>query len=144
VGAAVSQKEKPSSFIPFQFPTLLSKLSRSSAQRALQKSVALKIGKKIHSSAKGVIANDLPFFKSIFQHKEKAIELTAEFGFDEKEIAFLLNTKPSTKKVKDIYIKGEEKKASLVAERRKKFSPSHPFSAEKIHPEETGTQTSLK
>jgi len=144
VGASVTQAEKPHSFIPFQFPTLLSKLSRSSAQRALKKSVALKIGKKIHSSAKGVIANDLPFFMSIFKQKEKAIELSTEFGFDEKEIAFLLDTKPTTKKVKEIFAKAEENKAAIIARKRKKFSPLHPFSQEIKHTEETDTQTSLK
>lgn len=145
IGAGLPGHEKPSTFTPFQFPTLLSKLSRSRVQRAMKKSLATKIGKKIHSSSRQVIASDLPFFKSVFSNKDKAIELTAEFGFDEKEIAFLLNTVPSTKKVKDIVQKAEEKRTTILLEKREKFSPNHPFSEKKVPmPPTPEAQTSLK
>ncbi len=101
-GVALS-KEKPSTdFVMYQFPGLLSMLSKTSGLRAMKKSLGLKIGKKTHSSSRRTVSADLPYLKMIFQGREKAIALSAAFGLDEKEVAFLLGTSPETKKVQSV------------------------------------------
>ena len=50
-------------------------------------------------------------FKTIIElieNKELAPEINAYFEFDEKELAFLMNTKPTTKKVKKIIDESKE------------------------------------
>lgn len=119
VGVALSRKNEYRDFVMYQFPTLLSKLARSYSLRASKIAVSKKIGEKTHSSARRVISQDLFYIMEIMKDKEKAIELTAEFEFDEKELAFLLGTKPDTKRVKDIIEKALELRAKRIAEKRK-------------------------
>ncbi len=96
-------KEKPShDFVMYQFPGLLSMLSRTSGQRALRKELGKKIGKKMHSSSHEIIARDLPYLRAIAHRRENAVSLAAACDLDEKEIAFLLETTHDTKKVQSI------------------------------------------
>jgi replication factor C large subunit len=118
-GIAMSRKHDYSGWTPYQFPTLLSKLSRSKSQRELKRGLATKIGRKTHSSARQVISEDLPYFKEIISRKELAPAIAAEFEFDEKELAFLLNTKPETKKVQKILEQAKEIQQSKIKEKRR-------------------------
>ena len=96
-------KEKPSgSFVMYQFPGLLSMLSRTSGARSLRKELGKKIGKKMHSSSHEIISRDLPYLRAISKKRENAVSLAAACDLDEKEIAFLLETSPDTKKVQSI------------------------------------------
>ncbi len=97
-------KEKPNrNFIMYQFPVFISRLNRNSSLRETKKSIASKMSNEIHSSTKEIIASDLPFIKQCFSNKDFAVRFSAKFELTEKEIAFLLNTKPETKKVKVIF-----------------------------------------
>ncbi|MCR4335695.1 MAG: replication factor C large subunit [archaeon] len=107
-GVGLAKKEVSHDFVAYQFPGLLSMLSRTSGIRAMKKSMGKKIGSKMHSSSRAVISKDLPFLQMIFQNREKAVSLTALFELDEKEVAFLLNTKSDTKKVKTIISDAQE------------------------------------
>ncbi len=98
----IMRQNQNHSFVPFVFPTLLSKLSRSSSLRELKGELAQKIAQKTHSSKKDVLSNYLPFLRMGFENREKAVEFTAQFGFDEKEVAFLIGSDPKTKKVSTI------------------------------------------
>ncbi|MEK6958253.1 MAG: replication factor C large subunit [archaeon] len=101
-GVALSKSSVSNDFVMYQFPGLLSMLSRTSSLRALKRELGSKIGAKTHSSSREVVSNDLPFFKMVFADKKKAVGCTALFGLTEKEVAFLLDTKPETKKVQSI------------------------------------------
>ncbi len=118
-GVALSRQQEYHDFVMYQFPQLLSKLSKSSSIRAVKSSLAKKIGKQTHSSSRAVISKDLAFIKMLARDKEKAVSLTAQFDFDEKELAFLIDTKPNTKKVNDILGRAEELKAKEIAKKRK-------------------------
>ncbi|MBI4210664.1 MAG: replication factor C large subunit [Candidatus Diapherotrites archaeon] len=101
-GVALSKRKPSYDFVMYQFPGLLSMLSRTSGLRALKKGLGLKIGGKTNSSARKVISSDLPFLKLVFRSRENAVALSASFGLDEKEIAFLLDAGPDTKKVQSV------------------------------------------
>jgi len=105
-GVALSKENVSHDFVMYQFPGLLSMLSRTRGIRGLKKSLGKKIGKKTHSSSRTII-KDLPFLEMIFQNKEKAIAMTALFDLNDKELALILNTKPETKKVKNIITEAE-------------------------------------
>ncbi|HZX19811.1 MAG TPA: replication factor C large subunit [archaeon] len=109
-GVALSKQKVSHDFVMYQFPGLLSMLSRTSGIRALKKSLGLKIGSYTHSSSGKVISKDLPFLRVIFKNKESAVALTSLFDLNEKEIALLLDTKPETKKVKTILEEAESLK----------------------------------
>tara|TARA_Y100000310_G_scaffold345859_1_gene471626 strand:- start:20659 stop:22056 length:1398 start_codon:yes stop_codon:yes gene_type:complete len=117
-GVGLAKNEVSHDFVAYQFPGLLSMLSRTSGIRAMKKSLGKKFGSKMHSSSRAVISKDLPFLQMIFNNREKAVSLTALFELDEKEVAFLLNTKPDTKKVKTIISDAQEIKDESAKPKR--------------------------
>ncbi len=126
-GVALSRKNNYG-WSMYQFPTLLSKLSRSSSLRAMKKEIGLKVGKKTHSSAKDIISHDLEYLKIMMKDKNYATGFTAQFEFNDKEIAYLLNTKPTTQKVKKIIAEAETLRKEHLIEKRKKFGVFSVFS----------------
>ncbi|MDD5147941.1 MAG: replication factor C large subunit [Candidatus ainarchaeum sp.] len=116
-GVALSRSRDYSGWIQYQFPGLLRKLSSNRGARAIKKAIGEKAGKAMHSGSKEFIANDLVFFRIFFAKNPE--NFSAAFDFDEKEIAFLLETKPETKKVQKILEKAREiKKSEFLAKRR--------------------------
>ena len=101
VGVGFAKTKEYHGWNPFVFPTLLSKLSASTSKRALRKSTASKIGEKTHCSIKQG-TKDIPYVQTMMENKQKAPELTYYYDFDDKELAFLLNTKKDTKKIKNL------------------------------------------
>jgi len=97
-GVGLSREKDYRGWSPFQFPGILSSLSSSTAKRELRKSVASKIGEKTHCSRNQAI-KDLPFTKYLMEDETLAPGVVSFFGFDDKEAAFLLETKPDTKKI---------------------------------------------
>ncbi len=144
-GIALSRENEYTSFIPYQFPTLLSKLSKSRSIRELKKGLGRKVGKQIHSSARDVMAKDLPFLQMLFEQKELAPRIAAQFDLDEKEVAFLMNTKPETKKVKNVIEAAAELRSQNISEKRsifrEEFSPNEEI--EEKPEEESSEQTKL-
>ncbi|MFH1586432.1 MAG: replication factor C large subunit [Candidatus Diapherotrites archaeon] len=144
-GIAFSRENDYSSFVPYQFPTLLSKLSKSRPIRELKKGLGRKVGKQIHSSARDVMAHDLPFMQMLFEQKELAPRIAAQFDLNEKEVAFLMNTKPETKKVQKVIEEAAELRTQNITEKRSIFRENF-SSKEKIEEkpeEESGNQTKL-
>ena len=141
-GVAFAREKDYHSFIPFQFPTLLSKLARSRSTRELKRGIAEKIGKKTHSSIRKVMSSDFPFIKMNFEEKQRALELTAQFEFDEKEVAFLLNTTPKTKKVANLIEEANALRAKEIS--AKPFVEQNEVpEKEPLKMDETGEQTRL-
>ncbi len=98
-GVALSRSHDYHGYTAYQFPGLLSKLSRSKPLRELKKALSKKIGSFTHSSARSTMAEDLPFIKMIFTNHALAVEMAARLNLEEDEVAYLLETKPETKKV---------------------------------------------
>jgi len=124
-GIALSKQQPVHGWLKFQFPQLLKKLSASSSVRNLKKELGRKMGGKMHSSSKQVMAEDLAFFQMIFSNKELAVHYAAAFDLDEKELAFLLNTKPSTKKVQKILEQAGQLKQDEMLSKRRPFGALH-------------------
>lgn len=107
-GVAFAKQNEYHGWLKMQFPGILRSLSSSKSSRALKNSLAGKMSKKIHSSTTQIIRDDLPFLKMLFENNDIARELAAQFEFDEKEIAFLMNTKPERKKVQKLLEESQE------------------------------------
>jgi replication factor C large subunit len=122
VGVGLSRTKEYTGWNPFQFPNLLSSLSASTSKRTLRKEIAKKIGLKTHSSIREGI-QDIPFIQFLLENKKISSEIINFFDFNEKEIAFLLNTKETTKKVKDLKEKSDliEKQKRLPKKQSKLF-----------------------
>ena len=119
VGVGFAKTKEYHGWNPFVFPTLLSKLSASTSKRALRKSVASKIGAKTHCSIRQGM-KDLPYLQARIENKEIAPEVAYYFDFDDKELAFLLNTKKDTKKISTILEKSAQIEKEVIIEK------SHP------------------
>ena len=120
---SLSREHEYHGWIQYQFPSLIRKLGASKGVRNMKKELGSKIGKQMHSSMRTIMSQDLPFLQVIFSKKENAVALSASFDLDEKEIAFLLNTKPTTKKVQKIFEEAQEEKKKALFEKRKLLSP---------------------
>ncbi len=118
-GVALSRENDYGGWIQYQFPSLLRKLGSSKGLRNLKKGLGLKIGTEMHSSSKAVISQDLPFLHMIFKKKESAVALSAGLDLSLEEIAFLLGTKPATKKSKTFFDAAQELRAKELVEKRK-------------------------
>ena len=115
---ALAKSQKVHSYVRYEFPQFLKKLSAGSSQKALRKSLAGKVAKQTHSGIKEIISKDLVYLKMIFKNKDNAIVLSSQFDFDEEEIAFLLDTKPETKKVKEINEEAQGIRSKRAAPRK--------------------------
>jgi len=81
------------------------------------------------------MAYDLPYLQIFFENKELAAQYTAQFELNEKELAFLMNTKPTTKKVQKILDEAEEIRRKDFTKRRKALSGLSEKQLAKITPE---------
>ena len=152
-GVSLSREHDYSGWIQYQFPSLLRKLGASKPLRSLKKELGLKIGGRMHSSSRAVIAQDLPFLHVAFQKKENAVALSAALGLAPEEIAFLLGAKPGSKKTEKIFEESQELRQKESLQKRKGFAamPSanreqaeeEPESADMTEPEEEHNQTRL-
>ncbi len=98
-GVAVSrQRTKSSGWIPFRFPEKIRMLSRTKGERALQKSIGMKIWKRCHISATRSAKEVLPYLKIIFENNpEMAAGLSTWFDLGEDMIEYLAGNKKRTK-----------------------------------------------
>ncbi|MEM4261337.1 MAG: replication factor C large subunit [Candidatus Diapherotrites archaeon] len=107
-GVALSKTKVYSDFVVYQFPTILSFLSKTSPLRSLKKGIGLKAGEKLHCSSSFFIRSHLPYFVIMFKNKRLAVAFSTYFGFDEEEIAFFLGLKPDSKLVREIFDESKE------------------------------------
>ena len=98
-GVALAKDNEYHGWLQLQFPLLLKTLSLARSDKAIKTSIASKMSKLMHSSINQVVKSDLPYLKMLLEDKKVAPYIIAEFDFNEKEVAFLLNTKPDRKKV---------------------------------------------
>ncbi|RLG26252.1 replication factor C large subunit [Methanosarcinales archaeon] len=84
-------------------PSTWQRLARTRSIRRTQDSIALKIGKHCHTSKSFAKKELINFIERLMQDENKATLLSAELDFTEEEIAHLLQTKTTNKKVKKIY-----------------------------------------
>jgi len=107
-GVAAVKTQNYSGFINFKSPQYWRKLGQTRTKRNIRDSTASKIGVLCHVSKKNARADLIWFFKSMIKSKEHSTVLSVELDLNPDEIAFLLDTKPTTKKVKQIYDAAQE------------------------------------
>ncbi len=122
-GVALSRQNEYHGWIHYQFPSLLRKLSSSKSARSLRTQLGKKLGKQLHSSSRAVVYSDLPYLQMLFKDKILAARLSAQFDLDEGEIAFLLASKPETKKVKKIFEEARQLRQKELSAKRKPLQP---------------------
>ena len=100
-GVAVArQRTKSSGWIPFRFPEKIRLLSRTKGERALQKSIGMKIRKRCHISATRSAKEAMPYLKIIFENNpEMAAGLSNWLDLDEDMIEYLAGNKKQTKTI---------------------------------------------
>jgi len=140
-GVALSRNNDYHSWAKYQFPRMLRILSSNRAQRALKTGLCKKIGEQTHSSSKEVMAHDLAFIKMLFENKAMAPNLAAAFELDEKEIAFLLGTKPETKKVKTVFGEAQLLREKSIFEKRKALAGVEEKLLKQIEARKSETET---
>ncbi len=114
VGVGLSKEKEYHGWQPFQFPVLLTSLSASTSKRAMRKKIASKIGEKTHCSIRQGM-KDISFVQVLLEKKELAHKVILFFGFDEKEVAFLLVTKPTTKKIQNLMEQADLLEKEIIA-----------------------------
>ena len=117
-GVSLSREHDYHSWLQFQFPTLLKKLSQSSALRSIRTETCKKIGEKMHSSSREIMA-ELPFLRVLFKNHDYAVNLSAAFELTEKGIAFLAGSKAESAKAKKIFLEAQKLKEKEVASKTK-------------------------
>jgi replication factor C large subunit len=102
-GVAAAKTQNYSGFIKLKSPQYWRKLGQTRTKRNIRDSTASKIGVLCHVSKKNVRSDLIWFFKCMMKSKQHSIGLSVELDLNPDEIAFLLDTRTSTKKVKQIY-----------------------------------------
>lgn len=104
MGVATSRMMGKVSHNSIQFPSYLSKMSKSKSVRALRKAVVLKIATNLHTSTRRAEMDILPSMKIMLKNDAQLRASVAEdFGFEPEELAFMIGSKPDSKEIKKIY-----------------------------------------
>jgi len=115
-GVTLARSKDYHSFIPMAFPSILSSLSSSSSKREARKSIAAKIGEKMHCSRKEAI-KDLPFITEILHSDRFAKSFTCYFGLDEGDLAFLFNKKSDNSQIEELVKEAKKMEKEIVLEK---------------------------
>ncbi len=92
--AMARQNSKVQGWIPFKFPSRIMMLSRSKAQRALRKSIGLKIRRKCHISAARASAEVMPYLRIIFKNDvHNAAGIAKWLDLDEEMVEYIVGNK---------------------------------------------------
>jgi replication factor C large subunit len=98
--AMARHRTKTSGWIPFKFPQRIQMLSRSRAERAIQRSIGVKIKRRCHISAVRASKEVLPYLRIIFENNvDMAAGLARWLDLDQEMVE---------------YIAGSEEKAEAI------------------------------
>ncbi len=102
-------KVEPAARARFAFPSWLSKQSRSRKVRSVRDSLASKVGEYTHTSKNRARQDFFPMLKQMVANDDQyAAWAVHAFGLDAEELAFLLESKPTTAKLKKIMVAAED------------------------------------
>jgi replication factor C large subunit len=95
--AMARQNSKVSGWIPFKFPSRIMMLSRSKAERAMRKSIGLKIRRKCHISVTRASKEVLPYLRIIFKNNSSmAAGIAKWLDLDEEMVEYIVGSKAKT------------------------------------------------
>lgn len=115
-GIAVSKSHVYRGFKRFQSPSLWRRMALSRSVRGLRDSVALKIGRHCHVSGDFARAELIDFLRVLMQDEACAVQVAASLDFSLEEIAYLLQSKTTSRKVKKIHESARALSERLVEE----------------------------
>ncbi|MFQ6061952.1 MAG: replication factor C large subunit [Methanosarcinales archaeon] len=105
-GTVVAKSQKYSDFVKYVSPWQI-KSEKEKFEKKIRNSIAKKIGK--HCIVSLEYARTLiPFFKILIKNKKYSVNISAEINLDLDEIAFLMESKSSSKKVQKLYNSAQE------------------------------------
>lgn len=107
-GVSAVRTHSHSGYNKYQAPQFWRKLGQTRAKRNIRDSLAGKIGGICHVSGAYARTDLIWFFKHLMKSKVHSVGLAAELKLDPDEIAFLMDTKPTTKKVGKIYDEAQQ------------------------------------
>ncbi len=99
-------------YVAFRPPSRWRRMGQTKKARNIRDSAAKKIGRHCHVSAAFVRAELMGFVGLLLADKKKAIPLAAELELDADEIALLLGSTTSTKKVQNIFEEATKMRAA--------------------------------
>ncbi len=103
-GISLSKSREYRGFVRYQFPTWLSKMSRSKGLRDTRDGFARGLGRHTHSSNRVVLQEILPFFKQLYsQDREFRLAMTKKLNLTEEQVGFLLDAKPDSHPVRHVF-----------------------------------------
>jgi replication factor C large subunit len=91
IGVSMAKAEPYRVFTKYSFPNYLREMSRSMARRAMLKAIGLKIGSHVHANRREALEY-LPLLREMGAKSQDAVAV--RYGFDEEEIAFIMETSP--------------------------------------------------
>lgn len=104
-GMVVARSRHYGGFVKYRPPSIWRKLGATKGMRTVRDSTALKIGTRCHVSMAYTRSQLFPFFRMMMNHEMYAPKIAALLSLEPEEIAFLLDSKPASKKVKEIHEK---------------------------------------
>lgn len=130
-GVTLSRRKgtRPSVY-DYRFPGAFIVMSRSKGPRAARGSLATKLQEHLHTSRRCVNESTLPYIVAMVRNdQELLLRMTAEFGFDEGDLAYLLGLEPDSKRVQEVLAKAMGEDDSEATRAPKKAGRGRPRGA---------------
>jgi replication factor C large subunit len=102
-GVQASREAARHGYVAFRPPSRWRRMGQTKKARGIRDSAAKKIGRHCHVSAAFVRAELMGFVGLLLADKKRAVSLAAELALDADEIALLLGSASTTKKVQSIF-----------------------------------------
>jgi replication factor C large subunit len=115
-GVQAARSGQRHGYIAFRPPGLWRRLAQSRKARGIRDSAAKKIGERCHVSARFARAELMVFIGLLLKEKKTAVGAAAELDLDAEEIALLMGSTPSTKKVQSIFEEAQKLRLQVQAE----------------------------
>ncbi len=124
-GVALSRKKGPRpSVYRYGFPGYFILMSRAKGRRAARDSLASKLQEHLHTSKRCANESMLPYLAALVRNdSELLLRMTAEFGFDDGDVAYLLGVEPDSKRVQDVLSEAKGTNGSEPLAPKKKERP---------------------
>lgn len=119
-GVSIAKDKTYTVWTRYAFPTWIRKMSNSKGKRSMRRTLSMKIAEGVHTTSNRSRLDVLPYFKNVFQDDlEFRKRMVKRFEFKPAETAFLLDTRTTSKAVKNLY-KDEEEKQEKVKKKEEK------------------------
>ena len=102
-GVQAAKATRSHGYVAFRPPSLWRRMGQTRKARSVRDSAAKKIGRRCHVSAGFARSELMGFVGLLLKDKKKAAPLAAELDLEAEEIALLLGSAPTTKKVQTIF-----------------------------------------